>query len=86
MENMQKYWECGDLAKVMYRRHYPIGTVSGIRKAIIAGHITPTGRTVGRGTYVWSDEDAQAFLAEQEQRKKAREAARPELRRRPRRK
>jgi len=83
---MKKFWECGDLAKVLYKRHCPIGTVSGIRKGIAAGQITPTGRTVGRGSFIWSEEDALAFLAEQESRKQAREAARPELRKsRPRR-
>ena len=70
---MQKFWEAGDLAAVCYRRHYPIGTVSGIRKAIVAGRVTPTGRTVGRGAYIWSEEDAKAFFAQQEERKRARE-------------
>lgn len=70
---MEKYYEVGDLVRLMYRRHHPIGSASGLRKAILAGRITPTGRTIGRGTYIWNEEDAQALLRMQEERKQLRE-------------
>lgn len=71
---MLRFYESADMAREMAKRRLPKASPSAIRKAVQAGRLAPSGRTVGSRNLIWTEADAMAAIDAEIARLDARDA------------